>query len=82
MPVNGLLNSNDLEKIASILEENGYGNSNITVVINVRTKGVLSRINEDFFYRNNVDGTPPDVDEVNVDVGEIHFKYIANEDGN
>ena len=81
MPVKGLLTSNDLEKIASMLNENGYGDSNITIVINVKSKNALSRINEDFFYRNNQEGTPPDVDEVNVDVGGTHFKYIANEDG-
>jgi len=79
MSVNGLLGSNDLEKIAGLLEENGYGDSNLTITINVRSKDILSRINDDFFYRNNVEGTPPEVDEVNVDVGGVHFKYVVDE---
>lgn len=77
MPINGLLNSDDLEKISDLLEENGYGQSNITIVINVRSKDILSRINEDYFYRNNESGTPPEVDEVNVTVGNVKFKYVS-----
>lgn len=81
MSVNGLLTESDLKKIAELLEENGYGEHDIQIVINVKSPGILSRINDDFFYRNNQEGTPPDVDEVNVTVGNTKFKYIAKEDG-
>ena len=81
MPIKGLLNESDLKKIAEVLEENGYGESNITVVIDVNSKAAISRINEDFFYRNNSEGTPPDVDEVNVTIGTTKFKYVVVEDG-
>ena len=80
MSVNGVLTASDLEKIAALLEENGYGSSNLTVVVGVRSKDVLSRINDDYFYRNNAEGTPPDVDEVNVDMGNVHFKYVVEEE--
>lgn len=80
MPVKGLLNTEDLEKISNLLEDNGYGQSDITVVINVRSRDILSRINDDFYYRNNEDGIPPDVDEINVTVGNVKFKYIINEE--
>ena len=81
MPVKGLLTSTDLEKISEILTDNGYGDYDLCVVIKVQNKNSLSRINDDFFYRNNSEGTPPDVDEVNVDVGGVHFKYVVDEDG-
>ena len=79
MPISGMLNTDDLEKISELLEDNGYGQSNLTVVIPVQSKSILSRINDDFFYRNNQDGTPPDVDEINVSVGNVRFKYIVEE---
>lgn len=79
MPINGLLNSNDLEKMAALLEDNGYGASNITVVIGVRSHEILSRVNEDYYYRNNESGNPPAVDEVNVSIGNIKFKYVVEE---
>ena len=82
MPINGMLNAEDLEKISELLEDNGYGQSNVIVVIPVQSKSILSRINDDFFYRNNEEGTPPDVDEVNVKVGNVRFKYMVEEGQN
>ena len=82
MPISGMLNAEDLEKISELLEDNGYGQSNIIVVIPVQSKAILSRINDDFFYRNNEEGTPPDVDEVNVKAGNVRFKYIVEEGQN
>lgn len=79
MPVNGVLTISDLEKIASMLNDEGFGESNLTVIIKVRNKDILSRINDDFFYRNNAEGTPPDVDEVNVAMGGVNFKYVVEE---
>lgn len=81
MSVNGLLTSEDLEKIASLLEDGGYGTSDIMIVINVQSQGILDKINEDFFYRNNQEGTPPKVDEVKVSVGNVNFKYVVKDDG-
>ena len=80
MAIGTVLKSDDLEKIAALLSDNGYKDSNITIVINARTKDILDRVNEDFFYRNNQEGTPPDVNEVNVDINGIHFKYVVEED--
>ena len=79
MSVSGILTADDLEKIAGLLEENGYIDKNITVVINVKNKETLSRINDDFYYRNNQEGVPPDVDEVNVTVSNTRFKYVVEE---
>lgn len=79
MLVNGILNGEDLEKISNLLEDNGYGQSNIVILIKVKNKEVISRINDDFFYRNNEEGTPPDVDEINVKVGNVSFKYVVEE---
>ena len=80
MAIGTVLKSDDLEKIAALLSDNGYKDSNITIVINARTKDILDRVNEDLFYRNNQEGTPPDVNEVNVDINGIHFKYVVEED--
>jgi len=79
MPVNGVISSDDLVKISELLAENGYSSTDITVVINVRSNEILKRINDDFYYRNNDGGTPPDVDEINVNVGGINFKYVVEE---
>ena len=79
MLVNGILNGEDLEKISNLLEDNGYGQSNIVILIKVKNKEAISRINDDFFYRNNEEGTPPDVDEINVKVGNVSFKYVVEE---
>ena len=81
MSVKGIYTEADLSKMAQILEENGFNSPSITVVINVKSKEVLSRINDDYFYRNNPEGNPPEVDEVNVEIGNIRFKYVVEQDG-
>ncbi len=77
MPVGSVLSFDDILKISEALKE--YEDSNLTITIGVRSKDILDRINDDYFYRNNETGTPPEVDEVEVSVGKFHFKYVVDD---
>ena len=41
----------DVCRIAKYLNQEGYGDSNITVSIGVKDKATLNKLNEDFYYR-------------------------------
>lgn len=55
---------------------------NMEIVFKVETPEKLKKINEDFFYRYNSNGTlNDDVESVVVNVNGIHFRYeLINED--
>ncbi len=79
MAIGNIITIDDLNKITDLLIENNYGAYGITISIPVRSKEILSRINDDFYYRNNGEGTPPDVEEINVEISGIKFRYYINE---
>lgn len=69
-----------LYKLTSLINEEFKGKnlSNMTLIFEVDEK-TLNRVNEDFFYRNNPNATHDDyetVDEVNVNIEGIKYKYI------
>lgn len=80
MAIGSVLTFEDLQKIAEFIGDNGYSDK-VTIVVPVRNKETLARINDDFFYRNNNEGTPPDVDEIKVTVGGVNFKYVIEKEG-
>ena len=80
MQLNKVLKLDDLAKIYGALDEEGYGDSGLEIVIRVRSKEILSKVNEEFYYENSKEGEPPEVDEVNVQIGGINFKYIVKEE--
>lgn len=80
MQLNKVLRTEDLFKIESLLSEEGYGDCGLEIVIRVRSKEILDRVNEEFYYSNNKEGTPPDVDDVNVLIGGTRFKYVVDEE--
>ncbi len=78
MAVNKVLTLLDISNIANFFAENGYGG--LEVVVKVETQEMLDKVNEQFFYSNNQEGSPESVPVVNVNVGDTHFKYVVNED--
>ena len=58
-----------------------YDFNNMEIVFSV-DKNTLKRINEDMFYACNPASMsfPEDVDEIKLEVNEIKFKYIIEED--
>ena len=46
----------------------------------VRSDEVLKKVNEEFYYNGNKEGVPPEVDEVDVCIGNVHFKYVVAKD--
>ena len=79
MPVGNILTMDDLLKIQALLSEEGYGECRLKITIPVRNTQTLARVNEEFYYKNNKEGTPPDVEVVDVNVGNINFEYIVEE---
>lgn len=74
-----LLKLNDLIKISELLAENNFNNKNITITIDVKTKELLNKINEDIYYRNDVnENNPPikEVDEIVLNINGTTFKYF------
>lgn len=67
----------DLINMSEILN-NEFGKtidlSLFEIIINV-DDNTIKKINEDLYYRYNSDGSPEDVDEVNVRSNGIRFKY-------
>jgi hypothetical protein len=77
-----ILRLEDLLKLSSIIHNgtmHDYDVSNMTVTFTV-DEDTLKRVNEEIFYSNNTHGTPEDVDEIMINVNDIHFKYVLNEE--
>lgn len=83
MSVGSFLNFDDLIKIAGLLKANNYGEIPMTITTEVSEK-MLYKINEDFYYRNKKDddniALPNHVDEVEVTIDNITFRYIKKEE--
>lgn len=77
-----ILKYEDLIKIAQFLYDNGYDGYDITIENKVRTKGVLDKVNEEFFYRANPDtqNAPDECDVVNIDINGFKFRYISSDE--
>ena len=79
MQLNRVLKIDDLYKIQAAIAEAGYNDDVLEIVMTVRTKDILKRINEELYYIGNKDGVPPEVDEISVKIGNIDFKYVLDE---
>ena len=78
-----VLNFEDILKISAFLEENGYSDGNITILLGVASQTLLIKINEDLFLRNKNESNEKlkeNVNEINVNVNNINFKYILTND--
>ena len=78
-----VLKFEDILKISTILEENGFSDANMTVVLGVASQALLNKINEDLFIRNkgeNDTEIKSNVSEIDVNVNNINFKYVLTDD--
>ena len=72
---------NDFIEMASVINESysGMDLSNVVIEFSV-SNGVLQKINEELFYRNNagnmVYGNPEPTDEININIGNIRFRCV------
>ena len=72
---------NDFIEMASVLNESYSGTdlSNVVIEFSV-SNGILQKINEELFYRNNqnnmVFGKPVPTDEININIGNIRFRCV------
>ena len=82
MQVN-LFKIEEVAKIASVLNENGYSNQGFDIVIPVPNIELLNKINEELYYKNNGKESGFDierVDEINLNIYGISFKYVVCDD--
>lgn len=78
---------NDFIEMAGVINESYSGTdlSNVVIEFSV-SNGILQKINEELFYRNNagnmVFGNPEPTDEININIGNIKFRCVEekNED--
>ena len=78
-----LLKYDDLLKIEEFLRENELDNGNLSVVMYIETQERLNRINKDYYYKVNPNGTDAldqDVKNINIQVGNVTFTYKLRED--
>lgn len=72
---------NDFMEMASLLNEtySGTDMSNVVIEFSV-SNGILQKINEELFYRNNGDnmvyGKPTPTDVVEINIGPIRFRCV------
>lgn len=71
----------DVIKMSTLLSENGFSDKNIEVILKVKTNELLNKINEDIYYKNKTNDSPPlgHTDEIILNVNGITFKYIVDE---
>lgn len=76
---------NDFIEMATVLEESYSGTdlSNVVIEFSV-SKGILQKINEELFYRNNagnmVYGNPEPTDEININIGNVKFRCVEEKE--
>ncbi len=80
MQLDRVLKLDDLYKIQTAIVEAGYPNDRFEVTMEVRSDEVLKKVNEEYYYNGNKEGVPPEVDEVDVCIGNVHFKYVVAKD--
>lgn len=76
-----ILTSDDLIMISEFLNENGFSDAGLKILIRVEDKKTLCNINDDYFYRfESKDGKTNDnrdINKVDVNIGGIEFSYIV-----
>ena len=80
MQLDRVLKLDDLMKIEAAISEAGYGNDPLEITMKVRSEEVLKKVNEEYYYNGNKDGVPPEADEVDVSIGNVHFRYVVAKD--
>lgn len=68
-------------KLSEILKQNDFSNVNMEIIFKIKNIELLNRINEDIYYKNKTNDTPPikHVDEIVLNINGIKFKYILDE---
>ena len=72
---------NDFIEMATLINESYSGTdlSNVVIEFSV-SNGILQKINEELFYRNNsgnmVYGKPEPTDEININIGNVKFRCV------
>lgn len=71
----------ELIKLSTILKENDFSNKNLEIIVNVKSSELLNKINEEIYFKNKTDNSPPltHVDEIILNMNGIKFKYIVGE---
>ena len=75
---------NDFIEMTGVINEHYSGTdlSNVTIEFTV-SRGMLQKINEELFYRNHagnlVYGSPEPTDEIIVNINNIRFKCVEEE---
>lgn len=83
--MHGILKLEDLYALQTAISDAGYGEDDFEIVMRVRNRAVLEKVNEEFYYqegnanKDEAAAPPDDVDEVNVRIANVNFKYIVNE---
>lgn len=74
---------NDFIEMAGLINESYSGTdlSNVVIEFSV-SNGILQKINEELFYRNNsgnmVYGKPEPTDEININIGSVRFRCVED----
>lgn len=79
---NNFIAPQDLSQIVSMYHDlfsETHSLDNMETVFYVN-KHDIDIINEDLYYRNNLDGKPEDTDEIIVNIDGYKFKYILQEE--
>lgn len=76
-----LLKLDNLIELSNLLLKNGYSNEDMTIVIGVHTDELMKKINEELYFKSRTDdnGGDPivnDVKEIDVNVGNVKYKYV------
>lgn len=76
-----LLTLEDLYTIQGVLDENGYGDIQLKIQIDILTKERLKQINDSLYAHNtdNQEKIEDDFEQINVKIGNIEFQYKLNE---
>ena len=77
-----ILKLEDLIKLSKILTDNGFDNADMEIIVNIATNTLLNKINEDLYSRNNSsdkDSIVENVDEINLCLNNINFKYVLRD---
>ena len=77
-----ILKLDDLIKLSKILTDNGFDSADMEIIINISTSTLLNKINEDLYLRNNTsnkDAIVENVDEINLCLNNINFKYVLKD---
>ena len=73
-----VLKYDDLLKIEEFLRENELDSGNLSVVMLIETQERLNRINKDYYFKANPNGTTPsnqDIKDINIKIGNVMFTY-------